>query len=140
MRPTGSTSSAPVSDLSAPVTPSEGKALLVIESQAGRDSFLAWAEKHLPEGEALVEVRGLVGRRRAFRTVPKDKRAELVAMEAPMVMRGSLTALVHYYRVPVDGLDGEERHYEDGEFSHKYEVPLKVARLGKKKGAAVALA
>lgn len=137
MRNTGSTSSAQTAP---PLAPSEGKALLVIESQAGRDAFLSWAEKHLPEGEAIVELRGLVGRRRAFRTVPKDPRAELVAIEAPLVMRGSLTALVHYYRVPIDGLDGEERHYEDGEFSHKYEVPLKVARLGKKKGAAVALA
>jgi hypothetical protein len=139
MRNTGSTSSAPPEDVSAPTTPSEGKALLVIENASGRESFLSWAEKHLPEGDAIVEVRGLVGRRRAFRTVPTDPRAELVAMEAPLVMRGSLTALVHYYRVPVDGLDAEERHYEDGEFSHKYEVPLKVARLGKK-GAAVALA
>ena len=139
MRNTGSIPS-PSTAAAPPLAPSEGKALLVIESQAGRAAFLAWAEKHLPEGQAIVEVRGLVGRRRAFRTVPKDPRAELVAMEAPLVMRGSLTALVHYYRVPTDGLDAEERHYEDGEFSHKYEVPLKVARLGKKKGAAVALA
>jgi hypothetical protein len=139
MRNAGSTSSALPSDVSAPTTPAEGKALLVIENQSGREAFLAWAEKHLPEGHAVVEVRGLVGRRRAFRTVPADSRAELIAMEVPLDMRGSLTALVHYYRVPVDGLDAEERHYEDGAFSHKYEVPLKVARLGKK-GAAVALA
>lgn len=139
MRPTGSTSSAPPAEPTMPTGPAEGKALLVIESPEGREAFLAWAEKHLPEGQAIVEVRGLIGRRRAFRTVPADPRAELVAMETPMVMRGSLTALVHYYRVPVDGLDAEERHYEDGAFSHKYEVPLKVARLGKK-GAAVALA
>lgn len=140
MRPTGSTSSAPPAEATAPLAPAEGKALLTIENAAGRDAFLSWAEKHLSEGEAIAEVRGLVGRRRAFRTVPTDKRAELVAVEAPMVMRGSLTALVHYYRVPVDGLDGEERHFEDGAFSHKYDVPLKVARLGRKKGAAVALA
>lgn len=135
MRHTGSTSS---EDLAPPVSPDAGKALLVLENEAGRASFLAWAEKHLPEGEAIVEVRGLVGRRRAFRTIPTDARAELVATERPLVMRGGLTALVSYYRVPVDALEAEERHYEDGKFSHKYDVLLKVARLGKKR-AAVAL-
>lgn len=136
MRHTGSTSAA--QDLAPPTTPDAGKALLVLESEAGRASFLAWAEKHLPEGEAIVEIRALVGRRRAFRTIPKDVRAELVATQRPLVMRGGLTALVSYYRVPVDALDAEERHYEDGQFSHRYDVLLKVARLGKKR-AAVAL-
>ena len=130
MRPTGSTSAA---DQVPPTAPQAGKTLLVIESPHGRASFLAWAEKHLPEGEAIVEVRALVGQRRAFRTVPKDPRAELVATEPALVLRGGLTALVSYYRVPVDALDAEERHYEDGEPSHTYDVLLKVARLGRKK-------
>lgn len=133
MRDTGNTSTNAAPELAASPTP--GKVLLLIESEAGRAAFLSWAEKHLPEGEAIVEVRGLVGRRRAFRTIPTDERAELVAREAPTVMRGGLTALVSYYRVPVDGLDAEERHYEDGKFSHKYDVLLKVARLGKKRAA-----
>lgn len=131
MRNTGSTSPA-LLDVSLDA-PAEGKTMLVIENAAGKAAFLAWAEKNLPEGEAIVEVRGLVGRRRAFRTVPKDARAELVATEPALVMRGGLTALVSYYRVPVDGLDAEERHYEDGELSHTYDIVLKVARLGKKK-------
>lgn len=135
MRHTGSTSS---EDLAPPVVPEAGKPLLVLENETGRASFLSWAEKHLPEGEAIVEVRALVGRRRAFRTIPVATEAELVATQRPLVMRGGLTALVSYYRVPVDALEAEERHYEDGKFSHKYDVLLKVARLGKKR-AAVAL-
>lgn len=122
-------------ELTATAAPSPGKALLLIENETGRASFLAWAEKHLPEGEAIVEARALVGRRRAFRTLPVDPRAELVARETPTLMRGGLTALVCYYRVPLDGLDAEERHYEDGTFSHKYDVLLKVARLGRKRAA-----
>lgn len=133
MRNTGS--SAPALLDASLAAPAEGKTMLVIENAAGKAAFLAWAEKHLPEGEAIVEVRSLVGRRRAFRTVPKDPRAELVASEPALVMRGGLTALVSYHRVPVDGLDAEERHYEDGELSHTYDVVLKVARLGKKKAA-----
>lgn len=107
-----------------------GKPLLILETDKGRDALLAWAEKNLPQGEALVECRGLVGRRRAFRTLPSSPRAELVARHLPTVLRGGLTSLVSYYRVPASELDGEERHYQDGEHSHTYDVVLKVARLG----------
>lgn len=136
MRNTGS-SSASATDLTPPAAPAAGTARVLIENAAGREAFLKWVEKSLPEGEAVVEVRGLIGRRRAFRTVPLHPKAELVATERPLVMRGGLTALVSYYRVPVDGLDAEERHYEEGKLSHTYQVPAKVARLGRRKAPAL---
>lgn len=119
-------------------TPDEvGKTLLVIESEAGKVAFLAWAEKHLREGEAIVEARGVVGRRRAFRTVPLHERAELVAIQPPLVLRGGVTSLVSYYRVPADALDAQEMHYEDGELSHAYDIRLKVATLGRRRSPAL---
>lgn len=106
-------------------------ATLLITNDKGRVHLLARAEKNLPTGEVVVQVKDLVGRRRSFRTVPASPRAELVATEPPLVLRGGLTSLVSYYRVPADELAGIEEHFEDGVFSHRYEVQLRVACRGR---------
>lgn len=114
-----------------PETCPEPAATLVVCNDKGRVNLLARAEKHLPEGEVIVQVKDLVGRRRAFRTVPTSPRAELVAQEPPLLLRGGLTSLVSYYRVPADELGAVERHFESGEFSHEYNVKLRIACRGR---------
>lgn len=103
---------------------------LVIENEKGRQALLARAESYLPEGECLVRVVDIVGLRRSVRTVPTDKRAQLVAREVPVVLRGGLTTLVSYHRVPVDALEAKETHYVGEGESHSYDVLLNVARVG----------
>lgn len=100
--------------------------LLVCNDQ-GRLNLLARAERSMPKDEVIVHVRDLVGRRRSFRTTPVSPRAELVATEPPAVLRGGLTALVSYYRLPANELGAVEHHYEDGVLSHRYDVKLRVA-------------
>lgn len=111
--------------LAAPAAP-----VVVIVNEKGRDALLARAEANLPEGECLVKVVDVIGLRRSVRTTPKDKRATLVAREVPMVLRGGLTSLVSYYRVPVDALEATETHYLGEAVSHTYDVMLNVARVG----------
>lgn len=105
---------------------------LLITNDRGRVNLLARAERSLPQGEVIVQVKDLVGQRRAFRTIPKSPRAELVAQEAPLILRGGLTSLVSYYRVPADELAATEEHYEGGELSHTYDVTLRVACRGER--------
>lgn len=107
--------------------PSRVSATLLIESEQGRVALLSRAEKTLASGEVLVQIKDLVGRRRAFETRPSHPKAELVAREPARILRGGLTQLVSYWRVPSDGLDAVESHFENGEFSHSYEVKLRVA-------------
>lgn len=102
-------------------------ATLLITSDKGRVNLLARAEHALPEGWALVQVKDLVGRRRAFRTTPTSPLAELVAREPPLVLRGGLTSLVSYYRVPEGELGAVEDHFENDVLSHSYQVTLRVA-------------
>lgn len=106
------------------------EATILICNDKGRVGLLARAQASLPYGWALAQVRDLVGRRRSFRTVPRSPRAELVAREAPAVLRGGLTALVSYYRVPADELDAIEEHYEEDLWTHTYEVKLRIACRG----------
>ena len=105
---------------------------LVIENDAGREALLRLAEAGLREGECLVKIVDVVGVRRAVRTTPSSPGAELVAREVPQVLRGGLTSLVSYYRVPTSSLDATETHSVDGDVSHTYEVLLNVARVGVK--------
>lgn len=107
--------------------PARLSATLLIESEEGRLALLTRAEKSLRPGEVLVQVKDLVGRRRAFETRPSHPQAELVAREPARILRGGLTQLVSYWRVPEDGLDAVESHFENGEFSHSYDVKLRVA-------------
>ncbi|HVM45341.1 MAG TPA: hypothetical protein VM582_05345 [Candidatus Thermoplasmatota archaeon] len=107
------------------------RATLLITNDKGRVNLLARAERSLPPGEVIVQVKDLVGRRRAFRTTPASPKAELVAQEAPLVLRGGLTSLVSYYRVPANELAASEEHYEDGVLSHTYQVQLRVACRGR---------
>lgn len=104
--------------------------IVVLTSDKGRAGFLAWAERALPTGEALVVVKDLVGERRGMQTTPKDGRARLVATEAPTLLRGGLTALTSYYVVPCDALGATETHTEEGKVSHTYDAVLRVARFG----------
>src|SRR5438094_7130476 len=110
---------------------------LMIENDAGREALLRLAEAGLKQGECLVKIVDVVGLRRSVRTVPKDPRAELVAREVPLVLRGGLTSLVSYYRVPLDGLDATETHSVEGEVSHTYDVLLNVARVGVRQASVV---
>ena len=103
---------------------------LLVCNDVGRANLLARAERSLPDGEVIVQVKDLVGRRRAFRTLPTSSRARLVATEPPLVLRGGLTALVSYYRVPADELGATETHYESGKVSHAYPILLRVACRG----------
>lgn len=111
--------------------------VVVIENEKGRNALLARAEASLPEGECLVKVVDVIGLRRSVRTTPKDERAVLVAREVPVVLRGGLTSLVSYYRVPADALDATETHYLGEAVSHTYEVLLNVARVGMRRASAV---
>lgn len=104
---------------------------LLIETPEGREALLARAADALPAGEVLVQVKDLVGERRSFRTVPDSERAVLVAREAPVILRGGLTSLVSYYRVPADDARAREEHFENGEFSHAYDVDLSVVSRGR---------
>lgn len=104
---------------------------LVLENERGRVGLFAQAERALGENEVLVQVKDLLGTRRSFRTVPLDPRARLVARELPVVLRGGLTAVASYYRVPADGLAAREEHYEGGEFSHAYDVTLRIVSRGR---------
>ena len=103
---------------------------LLITNDKGRVHLLARAERSLPAGEVIVQVKDIVGRRRSFRTVPRSPRAHLVAFEPALVLRGGITSLVSYYRVPADELDAREEHAEDGKVTHAYEVELRVACRG----------
>lgn len=104
---------------------------LVIESDRGRAALFAQAERALPAGEVLVQARDLIGEHRSFTTLPLDPRATLVAKESPVVLRGGLTSIVRYYRVPADSMRAREEHYEDGRFSHAYEVTMRVVGRGR---------
>jgi hypothetical protein len=105
---------------------------LILENDAGREALLRAAEAGLREGECLVKIVDIIGIRRSVRTVPLDPRAELVARELPLVLRGGLTSLVSYYRVPTDALDAKESHSLNGDLSHTYNVLLNIARMGVK--------
>ncbi|HUR68221.1 MAG TPA: hypothetical protein VM370_03175 [Candidatus Thermoplasmatota archaeon] len=106
------------------------RATLLITNDQGRANLLARAERSLPAGEVIVQVKDLVGRRRACRTTPSSPRAELVANEPALVLRGGLTVLVSYYRVPADELGAVETHHEEGRLSHTYDVTLRIACRG----------
>jgi hypothetical protein len=103
------------------------RATIVIENERARLGFYSMAERALPAGRVVVQVKGLHGRRRAFTTIPLAADAELVAIEAPLVMRGGLTQVVAYYSVLERDLDATEVHAEDGEETHRYAVKLRVA-------------
>lgn len=105
---------------------------LLITNDRGRVNLLARAERSLPKGDVIVQVKDLVGLRRAFRTTPTSPMAELVAQEPPLVLRGGLTSLVSYYRVPADELTAIEEHFENGALSHSYDVTLRVACRGER--------
>ena len=105
---------------------------VIIENENGRDAFLDFAQRHLPKDEAIVKLRDLVGLRRSFRTRLVDTSAVLVATEPPLVLRGSLTALVSYYRVKADKIEARETHYDGESVSHAYDVLAPIARLGAK--------
>lgn len=117
----------PAETLSEGSAPPRVTATLLVETEQGRVALLARAERSLRPGEVLVQTKDLVGRRRAFETRPASPHAELVATEPARVLRGGLTQLVSYWRVPADELDATERHFEDGAFSHAYDVELRVA-------------
>lgn len=103
---------------------------VLLPDDAARDAFLAYATRHLPEGECIVEAKGLAGRRRSFTTKPSDPDAELVACAAPRLLRGRLLATSEYYRVRADRLDAQECHLEEGVPSHTYAVRLKPVVRG----------
>lgn len=105
-------------------------ATLVIENESGRLALLARAEAHLQRGECLIKIVDVIGLRRSVRTTPLSPDAQLVARELPVVLRGGLTSLVSYYRVPTDALEAKETHYVGDAISHSYDVLLQVARLG----------
>lgn len=106
------------------------RATLVICSDKGRVNLFARAQRCLSADEVVVQVKDLVGQRRAFRTTPRSERAELIATEPPIVLRGGLTSLISYYRVPAGELDGIEEHFAGGAWSHSYDVKLRVACRG----------
>lgn len=114
-----------------PETPSGVPVTLVVENDRGRVGLLAWAERALPPGKVLVQVKDLVGERRSFRTLPASKAAELVASERPVILRGGLTSLVSYYVVPSDDLDAREEHFQGAEMTHHYDVKLRVVSRGR---------
>lgn len=111
---------------------------LLITNDKGRVNLLARAERSLPADEVIVQVKDVVGRRRAFRTIPKSPRAQLVASEPALVLRGGLTTLVSYYRVPAAELDATEEHAEDGAVTHTYDVKLRIACRGSREQRALA--
>lgn len=111
--------------------------MLLVENDKGRVALLAYAEKHLPTGEALVAVKDLHARRRGFETRPASPAARLVAREPVTLLRGGLSSVVSYWRVPADQLDGVETHFERGEETHRYEVKLRAACLGQRRPVAV---
>lgn len=102
-------------------------ATLVVCTNVGRLHFLARAARSLPEGEVIVQVKDLVGRRRAYRTRPLSPNARLVATEPPLVLRGGLTSLISYYQVPANELEATETHYDHDEVCSTYQVRLRVA-------------
>lgn len=106
-------------------------ATLLVCNDQGRANLLARAERSLPAGDVIVQVKDLVGRRRSCTTTPSSSRAELVAREMPLVLRGGLTVLVSYYRVPAGELGAVEAHQEGGQPSHEYQVKLRVACRGR---------
>lgn len=111
---------------------------LLITNDKGRVNLLARAERSLPADEVIVQVKDVVGRRRSFRTVPKSSRAQLVATEPALVLRGGLTTLVSYYRVPAGELDAVEEHAEEGVVTHTYDVKLRIACRGSREQRALA--
>lgn len=98
---------------------------LLLETEAARDALIEWARRHLPAGECLVEAKDLAGQRRAFTTTPDAADAELVATTIPRLLRGRLLATSTFYRVRADQLAAVEKHYENGRYSHQYNVTLK---------------
>lgn len=125
-------------DPPSPVPLASPEARLVVLNDRGRVGLLARAERSLPAGMVLVQVKDLVGRRRAFRLVPRSLRATPVATEPALVLRGGLTSLVSYYAVPEDELDADELHFEDGVQTHRYETRLRVACHGRARVAMAA--
>lgn len=111
-------------------TPPVPPPTLLITNDRGRAHLLARAERSLPPDEVIVQVKDIVGRRRSFRTLPSSPRAQLVASEPALVLRGGITALVSYYRVPADELDGIEEHGENGKVTHTYPIRLRIACRG----------
>lgn len=106
-------------------------ATVLVCNNAGRLHFLARASRSLPAGEVLVQIRDLVGHKRTFRTRPLSTRAVLVASEAPLVLRGSLTALISYYRVPAAELGAVEIHTERGRPARSESARLRVVCRGR---------
>lgn len=106
------------------------QATFVIEDERARQGFLAWAGRKLAPGLAIVQVKDVHGRRRAFRTVPASPRAQLVALETPLLLRGGLTQVTRYYCVPSEELDAHEVHYERDRETHRYDVRLQVSCRG----------
>lgn len=108
--------------------------MLLVCSNVGRLHFLARASRSLPAGEVLVQVRDLVGRRRAMRTHPDSRGAVLVATEPPLILRGGLTALVSYYRVPMRELEATETHSEHGVETHRRHARLRIVSVARATG------
>jgi hypothetical protein len=108
----------------APAATPAARVTVHVEDDKGRDALLAWAARHLPAGECLVELKDLASRRRSFETRPLDPRAELVAESVPKLVRGSLLVRTRWYRVPTDALAAEEAHAEDGVVTHSYDIKL----------------
>lgn len=103
---------------------------LLLETEGGRAALIEWARLHLPLGECLVEAKDLAGQRRAFTTMPSAADAELVATTVPRLLRGRLLATSTFYRVRSDQLHATEKHYENGRYSHSYQVTLKPVVRG----------
>lgn len=106
-------------------TASQPSALLVLESEEGRLAFLERARRDLAAGECIVEIKDVASSRRSFETRPSDPRARLVAKAVPRLVRGRLLVEASYYVVPADALDARETHFENGEYSHHYDILLK---------------
>lgn len=105
---------------------------LIIESDAGRSSFLDRIAAELGEDMCLVRIADVIGMRREMKTTPKDSAAILVAKETPLILRGGLTSLVFYYVIPRDSLEAVEVHSVGGQQTHQYPVVLHIARWGRK--------
>ncbi|MFA5862258.1 MAG: hypothetical protein WDA16_11250 [Candidatus Thermoplasmatota archaeon] len=109
-------------------------ATIVIQSESGRRALLARAETQLGLGECLAMAVDVIGLRHSVRTTPTSKRAVLVALEVPSVLRGGITRLVSYYCVPTDELEAKETHRLGDDVSHEYDLLLRVMRLGVRAG------
>lgn len=90
------------------------KLVLLLQTEAARDRFLAMAADALPAGERIVRATERVGEHTMTVTLPRDATAELVAREPPLVLPGGFTALVSYYRVRDDAGALEIEMRDDG--------------------------